>query len=206
MVVSIHQQVAALAGTGVEVWQADPPWNFKSNSIAAPGRNPRRHYATMSLADIQALPVKAASAKNAVLFMWITTPFLVIGAHIPIFKAWGFEPTAFGLTWVKAKKGHPWHFKVSDADLHFGQGHTTRKNTEILLIGKRGRSLRQDASIPEVVIWPVLDHSRKPDIFTRKVEQYVGPGRRMVELFARRSRPGWITLGNESSKFDEAVQ
>lgn len=36
---------------------ADPPWHFKSNSAAAPGRNAMRHYDCMSLDAINKLPV-----------------------------------------------------------------------------------------------------------------------------------------------------
>ena len=28
---------------------------------------------------------------------------LAVGAHVPVMRAWGFEPTAIGLTWVKLK-------------------------------------------------------------------------------------------------------
>jgi N6-adenosine-specific RNA methylase IME4 len=35
---------------------ADPAWDFKSNSKERPGRNARRHYDTMSLDEIAALP------------------------------------------------------------------------------------------------------------------------------------------------------
>lgn len=63
---------------------ADPPWSFKSNSKARPGRNAMRHYETMSLEEIEALPVKDLAADNCALFLWITSPFLAIGAHIAI--------------------------------------------------------------------------------------------------------------------------
>ena len=37
--------------TDYRVVIADPPWDFKSNSRARPGRNARRHYDCLSLAD-----------------------------------------------------------------------------------------------------------------------------------------------------------
>ena len=87
---------------------ADPPWAFKSNSIVKPGRNAMRHYQTMSLADISALPVQNVVADDAILFLWITGPFLVIGAHIPLMKAWGFAPSGMGFVWIKliSSRGH----------------------------------------------------------------------------------------------------
>lgn len=46
----------------------------------------------MSLDDIARLPVEAVAAEDCHLFFWVTGPFLVTGAHIPIMRAWGFEP------------------------------------------------------------------------------------------------------------------
>src|SRR6516162_2729852 len=81
---------------------ADPPWKFKSNSVDRPGRNALRHYKTMSLAEIAALPVKSIAADDCALFLWITAPFLAIGAHMPVLQAWGLKPSTI-LTWVKTK-------------------------------------------------------------------------------------------------------
>jgi N6-adenosine-specific RNA methylase IME4 len=82
---------------------ADPPWNFKSNSTAKPGRNPRRHYDCMALADIGVLPVKDHLADDAALFLWVPGPFLVLGAHVPLMEAWGFKPSGMGFVWIKLR-------------------------------------------------------------------------------------------------------
>ena len=177
---------------------ADPPWRFKSNSVARPGRNSLRHYDCMSLEEIASMPVKETVADNAVLWLWITGPFLAIGAHIPIMKAWGFKPTAMGFDWVKLNKGASLPF--APKDLFMGGGLTTRKNVEYVVIGKRGRSLRQSASVRSTIVAPIREHSRKPDEFFERVEAYC-PGPRL-ELFARESRPGWMSFGNEADKFD----
>jgi N6-adenosine-specific RNA methylase IME4 len=178
---------------------ADPPWRFKSNSAAKPGRNAMRHYDTMSLVDIAALPVKDLAAKDAALFLWITGPFLAIGAHLPLMQAWGFEPTAMGFVWIKLNPRAPQLFFV-ERDLATGGGFTTRKNAEFCLIGKRGKSIRQSAGVHEVIIEPRREHSRKPDEFFDRVERYSeGP---YLELFARQSRAGWDCFGNESTKYD----
>ena len=183
---------------------ADPPWNFKANSVAAPGRNARRHYDCMSLADIAALPVKDTLADDAALFLWITGPFLAIGAHLPIMKAWGFKPSGIAFTWVKLNASAPTLF-FTRQDLFMGGGLTTRKNAEVCLLGKRGRSLRQSASVREVIIDPRREHSRKPDEFRDRVDTYVGPDARILEMFARSSRPRWSSWGNETDKFDEVA-
>lgn len=178
---------------------ADPPWAFKSNSAAKPGRNPMRHYATMSLADISALPVRNVVADDAILFLWITGPFLAIGAHMPLMKAWGFAPSGMGFVWIKLNPRAATLF-VIEQDLATGGGFTTRKNAEFCLIGKRGRSVRESASVHEVIIEPRREHSRKPEQFYDRAEAYASGPR--LELFARQRRPGWDAFGLESTKFD----
>ncbi len=184
-----------------EVVTADPPWNFKGNSQAKPGRNARRHYPTMSLEEIAAMPVRDVVAKEAILFLWITTPFLVVGAHLPIMKAWGFKPSSSGFVWVKTNGGTKKLF-LTPKDFWIGTGLTTRKNVEICLIGKRGRSLRVDGGVPELLVSPRRkEHSRKPDEFFSLVERYAGP-RTRLELFSREDRPGWTCWGQEAGKFN----
>jgi len=180
---------------------ADPPWAFKSNSKAKPGRNAMRHYDCMSLDDIAALPVKDHVADDAALFLWITGPFLAIAAHKPIMQAWGFDPSGMGFVWIKLYPGtvEPFH----ESDLTIGGGFTTRKNAEFVLIGKRGRSVRKSAAVREVIIEPRREHSSKPDAFYRRVQEYSdGP---YLELFARETRLGFDCWGNETSKFSTGV-
>jgi N6-adenosine-specific RNA methylase IME4 len=195
--------VVPFPGGVFDVVYADPAWNFKSNSLAKPGRNARRHYPTMSLAEIAALPVREHVADNAVLFFWITGPFLVTGAHLPIFKAWGFKPTAMGFTWMKLNKNAPTLFFTRD-DLFMSGGFTTRKNAEFCVLGRRGRSLRHSKSVREAVLEPRREHSRKPDSVIEGIERYVGPDKRMLELFARSERTGWTSWGNETDRYPAA--
>src|SRR5262249_49166870 len=56
---------------------ADPPWHFKARKavqLGNPGseRYVERHYGTMTVADIAALPVRDLAAKDAHLFIWTT--------------------------------------------------------------------------------------------------------------------------------------
>lgn len=181
---------------------ADPPWRFKSNSAANPGRNAMRHYDCLSLADIAALPVADLAAPQSGLLLWIPGPFLAIGAHLPIMKAWGFEPSGMAFVWIKLNRNASIEpFRLSD--LFMGGGFTTRKNAEFCLIGKRGRSVRESASVHEVIIAPRREHSRKPEEFYRRAEQYTSGPR--IELFARQRRPGWTCWGNEIDKFAVAA-
>lgn len=194
---------AAALFAGVEkascrVIAIDPPWLFKSNSAAKPGRNPRRHYECMTLTEIAALPVGDYAAADCALFLWITGPLLATGAHVPIMKAWGFKPSGMGFVWIKLNKRAASLF-ILKSDLFMGGGLTTRKNAEFVMIGKRGRSVRRSAAVHEVIIEPLREHSRKPELFYERVEQYADGPR--LELFGRTERPGWQVRGDEVGKF-----
>jgi N6-adenosine-specific RNA methylase IME4 len=43
---------------------------------------------------------------------------------------------------------------------------------------------------------------RKPAELYHRIERYVGGEGPFLELFARQSRPGWMTWGLEKNKFD----
>ena len=146
----------------------DVPWDFKSNSATKPGRNARRHYRTMSMAQIKALPVGDYATDDAVLFFWITGPFLTIGAHLPIMNAWGFKPSGMGFVWIKLNPRAASLFVVKE-DIATGGGFTTRKNAEFCLIGRRGRSTRRDAGVHEIIVEARREHSRKPEQFYERV-------------------------------------
>lgn len=178
---------------------ADPNWNFKSNSIAKPGRNARRHYETMSLEEIARLPVERHAADNSLLALWITGPFLAIGAHVPVMRSWGYEPTGMGFVWIKLYPGRNPQF-ILQRDLFMGGGFLTRKNAEFVVFGKRGRSMRVDAGVREVIISPLRRHSEKPEESYSRLERYVGDVPKL-ELFGRRQRQNWTVRGKESHKF-----
>lgn len=190
---------------------ADPAWPFQgySGEVGATIGNKgdgRRHYKPMSLEAIAALPVADIVAKDAWLFMWITSPLELVAAHLPIMKAWGFKPSAVGFTWVKIKRGLTEQqlriIRMADHNLHLGRGLTTRKNTERCLIGRRGSPKRLSASVREVILAPIREHSRKPDEARERIERFCeGP---YLELFARDTRAGWTSWGNEVGKFNTA--
>lgn len=190
---------------------ADPPWSFRSYT-AIQSQNPdstravERHYATMSLADIMALPVPEIAAPDCHLWLWATGPNLP--AAFDVIKAWGFKYSAIGFTWVKLKRSHgsrQLRFLSSadlDRELHIGLGLTTRKNAEICLLARRGNARRVAKNVREIIMAPVREHSRKPDEAFARIERYCGGP--YLEMFARESRPGWTAWGNEPTRFDIA--
>lgn len=186
---------------------ADPPWSFKSYTVGG-NRAAERHYPVMSFEDLAALPVQELAAPAGChLFLWTT------GAHLPqaieLIRAWGFKYSGVAFTWIKLKKrfssGQLRILPTEECDLHLGLGLTTRKNSEICLLARRGNCRRYRKDVREVIMAPVRQHSRKPDEFRNRVAAYVGPEVRVVELFARSRFPEWEAWGNEIDRFDMPV-
>jgi N6-adenosine-specific RNA methylase IME4 len=183
---------------------ADPPWTYNVRSKKGLGRSADRHYPTMKLEDIKAMPVAKLAAPDAHLFLWVTGPCLAQGFEV--LNAWGFTYSALGFVWLKQNK------RVSsrqlrllpsyDSEFFFGQGHTTRQNAELVLLGRRGKPKRNSKSVRQVVIAPLREHSRKPDEVHERIEAYCDGPR--LELFARAPRDGWTVWGNETAKFKGA--
>jgi N6-adenosine-specific RNA methylase IME4 len=126
-------------------------------------------------------------------------PLIAIGAHIPVMRAWGFEPTAMGFVWVKLNLKAP-SMGFTERDLFFGPGLTTRKNAEYVVLGRRGHPKRLAKDVFEIIVAPRREHSRKPAEAYRRIERYCAGPR--LDLFPRERRDGWIPYGDEATKFD----
>ena len=191
--------MTALPAGKFGVIYADPPWQWRTRSAKGLEGRPQ-HYDRMSLPEICDLPVHRACAKDAWLFLWTTGP------HLPqafrVMEAWGLDYSGMGFVWVKLNKNAPQLF-IDMRDLFMGGGYTTRKNAEFCLLGRRGSPKRLRADVQEVMVSPRREHSRKPDEFYERIESYAqGP---YLELFARTTRPGWASWGNQVGKFGEAA-
>jgi N6-adenosine-specific RNA methylase IME4 len=167
---------------------ADPPWSFATWSDRGKGRSAEKHYQTVSLAEISALPVAGLAADDCVLFLWATMPMLP--QALAVIRAWRFQFKTCGFTWVKLTK---------DGDRYsVGMGYWTRSNSELCLLATRGKPKRLDAGVAQVIAAPRREHSCKPEEAAARIERLVtGP---YIELFARRTRPGWTSWGNEVGK------
>jgi len=139
----------------------------------------------MSTEDIIALPVRDISSADCVLFLWVVDTQLFDAKEV--IDAWGFTYKTVGFTWAK---------ETTTGKDHFGVGMWTRKNPEMCLLATRGRVVRKDAGVRQLQRHPVREHSRKPDEFRSEIVRLVGDLPR-IELFARRSAPGWDVWGNE---------
>lgn len=177
---------------------ADPAWHHVSYSTKGQARSPSRHYDTMSLEEIMALPVKEIAAKDCHLMMWTTQPHLE--QSFAILKAWGFRYSSVFQFWLKLNPRAADEMFLERSHFHRGMGFTTRKNVEPLLLGRRGSPKRLVKDVPDFIIAARRQHSRKPDAMIPTLERYA-PGPR-IELFSRESRPGWDAWGNQAGKFD----
>ena len=165
---------------------ADPPWRYKVYSKKGAGRSAESHYPTMSIEDIRALPVGELADHDCALFLWITFPTLL--EALTVIEAWGFTYKTVAFAWVKQNK---------KADtLFWGMGYWTRANVELCILATKGRPRRKSAGVHQVVLAPVEEHSKKPDIVRDKIVTLMGDLPR-IELFARQTPPGWDVWGNE---------
>lgn len=193
---------------GFRVIMADPATRFVAGTKGRP-----QHYPRMTDVEIAELPVRQIVADDAHLFLWITSPKIYRAKGSKknltpqeIAEAWGFKWSGRAFIWIKTHRrfgraGDPLFFPRDS--FHVGTGYTTRKNAEDVLLFRRGKPGRLSKGIHELIIAPVREHSRKPDEAYENVERYApGP---YLELFARQSRPGWATWGNEATKFDGAA-
>ena len=161
----------------------DPPWGYEQKRL--PGAA-EKHYPTMSIDDICALPVADIAAENSVLFLWAT--FAMLPEALRVIQAWRFQYKALAFLWLKKNKKADSFF--------FGLGFWTRGNAEVCLLATRGHPKRQNKGISQLIIFPVEAHSKKPDIVRDKIVTLMGDVPR-IELFARERTPGWEALGNE---------
>lgn len=198
---------------------ADPPWKFAT--FSAKGRDrcpdapisrneqrqnrPERHYATMTQDEIAALPVRGLAAKDCVLLLWAVDPMLP--QALALGASWGFTYKTIGFYWAKMRREGSTRHLLHDEPAHklfpMGTGYWTRANPEQCLLFTRGHPKRVSSAVRKLVISPRREHSRKPDEIGDYVEQLVaGP---YLELFARTSRPGWTSWGNETEKHTDLI-
>lgn len=140
----------------------------------------------MSLDELCNLPIKDIAAEDCALFLWVTLPMLYESARL--LQAWGFQYKTVAFVWLKQNK-------KSDS-LFWGLGHWTRANAEICILATKGHPKRQSASVHQIIISHIEEHSKKPAEARERIVQLMGELPR-IELFARQSTPGWDVWGNE---------
>jgi N6-adenosine-specific RNA methylase IME4 len=171
---------------------ADPPWQFQNRTgKMAPEHKRLSRYGTMALDEILRLPVGTLGMETAHLYLWVPNALLPHG--LKVMEGWGFSYKT-NIVWHKIRKdGGP------DGR---GVGFYFRNTTELVLFGVRGpnaRTLGPGRSQVNVIRTQKREHSRKPDELYDIIEA-CSPGP-YLELFARGSRPGWSSWGNEAEHY-----
>ena len=176
---------------------ADPPWAYKTRMRASGGSGhygdpgvklvsvPFDEYPMMSVDEIAALPVRELAEDDAHLYLWTTQTFL--RDTYRVLDAWGFKQGAL-LVWSKPPKGVCGTYVCS---------------VEFCIFARRGSLQHKRRQLGTCYQWPRSAHSAKPEAFQDMVES-VSPGP-YLELFARRTRLGWHTWGNEALNHVELV-
>lgn len=176
----------------------DPPWAYdgpramptciKKNGEPAIAVNVTQHYDTMT--DDELCDLEVPADKDCMLFMWITNPKLVEGSGHRLFKNWGFKPVTL-VTWAKTQADGKTPSRKT--------GHWFRSASEHVMVGVKGK-VKRPQGFPAYATWfpnGRLPHSVKPTMMHDIMEQAV-PGGPWLEMFARRTHPGWDLWGNQA--------
>ncbi|HWH25146.1 MAG TPA: MT-A70 family methyltransferase [Pseudolysinimonas sp.] len=147
------------------------------------GNGGERHYETMSLADIKAMPIADLMEPDSWCFLWIPNG-LALEEGNAVLRAWGFTPARQFITWFKGFTGF---------------GEPLRNSTEQLLVGRIGKPKIHFRGQPTHLIAPRQTHSTKPQEQVAIVERLIGPDGLILELFARTqpSSDRWRVWGME---------
>lgn len=193
MIVSPSEDLLATAnGAKFRTILADPPWRFTNRTgKVAPEHLRLNRYQTMSLDEIDTLPVADIVQEPAHLYLWVPNALLPQGMQV--LRAWGFE-YKFNIVWHKVRKDGG-----SDGR---GVGFYFRNVTELVLFGVRGKSARTlDPGRRQVnlIATQKREHSRKPDELYKVIESCSRSP--FLEMFARDTRKGWTAWGNQAYNY-----
>lgn len=175
---------------GYKIIYADPAWVYQDKSKSH-GGGAESHYKCTPTEEMGEIIKNIDVDKDAVCLMWCTYPQLEEG--LKLMNLWEFKFKTVAFTWVKRNKKANTFF--------FGMGRHTRGNPEIVLLGTRGKGVpRISASIPNLQIHRIAQHSRKPNEVRKQIVELYGDIPR-IELFAREQLEGFDIWGNETTKF-----
>ena len=187
--------LATAAGRRFSTVLADPPWRFQNRTgKVAPEHRRLCRYETLEIDEIKVLPVTDLVEDPAHLYLW--SPNALLREGLEVMAAWGFSYKTT-LIWHKVRRDGG-----SDGR---GVGFYFRNVTESVLFGVRGkgaRTLAPGRRQTNLIATRKREHSRKPDELYPIIEACSRAP--FIELFARGSRPGWTSWGQEVDRPDLA--
>ncbi|MFK5979752.1 MAG: MT-A70 family methyltransferase [Rhizobiaceae bacterium] len=181
----------------------DFPWAYSARSAKGYEKSQEKHYKTMLLGELSAMPVSELAANDCLLLMWSTWPHLK--QAMALMGELGFE----------YKTGGSWTKRTITGKIAFGTGHIVRSSTEPYLIGTIGKpklvskSERNYMETFEVEEFPTeidslrREHSRKPPEMREMLDRLCGDVPK-CELFATEYWQGNDVWGDELGKYEVA--
>ena len=162
---------------------ADPPWKEVGGGKIKRGAD--AHYELMPTKNIMAMSgrINEFMHDDSHLYLWVTNNFLVDG--LKVMDAWGYKYITT-ITWLKDRQGLGQYYRGMTEHCLFG-----RKGNALPYRTKDGKRQQGKTIIQE----PKTIHSRKPLKMYEYIEKVSHPG--YIELFARKERPNWTSLGIE---------
>ena len=158
----------------------DPPWNY-GGKYDPDNRRVTSPYPEMTQEELKEIELPT-NTDGCILWLWTTHKFIWEAKEL--IEHWGFEYKNI-LTWDKES---------------MGIGEWLRKQCEFCLIGIKGTPIWKAHNIRDIIREARRQHSRKPEIFYKIVEDnFIG---RKLDYFAREQRVGWESWGNEVKKFN----
>ena len=173
---------------GYDLIVIDAPWPFSLHSVKGEGKSAARHYATMPLEKIAALPVGQLARADTLLLCWVTAPLL--DKCLDVVRGWGFTYKT-NLSWRKMTPG---------GKVRMGTGYCARTMHETVLLTTIGHPVFKP--MPSSFDGLARQHSRKPDEFYDMVSRCCPQLQFRADVFARTRRFGWDSHGDELDKFD----
>lgn len=175
---------------------SDPQWKFLTRSVAGEGRSANVHYKTEEVDKIKDLPVGQLLAEDGAFYMWMVD-WCPEDAH-GLLTHYGLQHITTAFTWVKTSGEGPLD-AFANSTWHMGQGYWTRANPEQCWFATKRDSKKKPkrlyADVRQLIVAPVMEHSRKPDEWLDRIERLTEGD--YLELQARRPRKGWVSWGDE---------
>lgn len=143
---------------GYDVIAIDPAWDFKLYSDAGAKKSAKRHYKTMTLEEIKALPVGELAQRDCLLLLWCCE-WVPPGARQAVLDAWGFT----------YKTSINWRKMTPNGKVRMGPGYRARTMHEPILVATTGNPRHK--AFPSTFDGIAREHSRKPESFYQMVER-----------------------------------
>lgn len=212
----------------IKVLVSDPPWDFgDSLTMSSVKRGAKSNYNTLSIEELKNLPVKDIVDINAVIALWCPSSLIKEGIEVLEAWGFRFTQTHIWVKTKKHPfdkninkilqiiyelikvnmvfKDKQLTDKITnilsssiDDILAFGMGRLFRQTHEVVLMGVRGKIYNElkNKSQRSVHFYPATKHSEKPEALQDMLEKMFDGVK--LEMFARRERKGWLTVGLEN--------